>query len=47
MNKFIILIMILLSMIIYNMDSNKPVYKEEFTIILIKKINKKTKKWRF
>ena len=51
MNKLIILIMVLLSISIYNMDHKKPAFKEaEFTIIFVDKINKKnkkTKKWRY
>ena len=50
MNKLIILIMVLLSVSIYNMNHKKPVFKEkEFTIVFIDKINKnkKAKKWRY
>ena len=51
MSKFLTLIMILLSVSVYNMNHTKPVFKEnEFVIIFIDKINKKhknkTKKWR-
>ena len=49
MNKLVVLIMVLLSISIYHMNHTKPVYKEDFKIVFITKINKnkKTKKWRY
>ena len=44
MNKFIMIIMILLSIIIYNMDHTKPVYKEDdFKIVFAIKNKNKNK----